>query len=406
MENNKFCVLDAFRGLAALVVVQYHIWPLFGRRLFPHGYLAVDFFFLLSGFVLTHSYQRRLDDGWAMRQFVETRIVRLYPLYLAGLAASVVLFAMRVAVHSPQGRNVGVYVWLLSLGVLFIPSVVAMAGYFPFLFPLNPPAWSLFYEMVINVCHARFGRRRPESFILGVVGVGAVALLGVALRFGSLDTGETPGQWPCALVRVTFAYSLGSLLSRRWKQGRVRLPSWPLLSSAGLVATFAIPTVWHRSLVDSVTVLVIFPAILLMGAAARPARWMVWPSVNLGRASYGIYVLHAPLVALQEQIWAHLRGRAAALESPWSGIVFLVSTVVIAILLDKVYDVPLRAWMKIRLERGWGARVEAVMVLPVLIKSAAQVGAAGASPIAAVYGLGRLPESGFAPPPGVLTGSE
>ena len=318
-KEHKFVVLDAFRGLAALVVVQYHVWQFFGRRIFPRGYLAVDFFFMLSGFVLTHSYQKRLDDGWTMRQFVETRMARLYPLYFAGLVVSLLLFLVRIAVHSPQGHGAGTYALLLALGVLFIPNPVVIVGYFPLIFPLNPPAWSLFYEMVINVCHARFGRRRSVAFLLMIAGVAAVMLAAMTLHVGSLDSGETAGQFGYALVRVTFAYTMGALLSRMWKAGIVRLPSLPLMASVLLLGAFAVPATWHAATVDIVTVLGVFPVILLMGAAAQPARWMIAPSLALGKVSYGVYVLHVPLIALGEQLWMHLRGRDAGLTHRGAG---------------------------------------------------------------------------------------
>jgi peptidoglycan/LPS O-acetylase OafA/YrhL len=90
----RFTLLDALRGIAALVVVQFHLHELFGRLIFPHGYLAVDFFFMLSGFVLRFAYQQRLDTGWSLSRFLRVRLIRLYPLYLLGLLLGLGMFLL------------------------------------------------------------------------------------------------------------------------------------------------------------------------------------------------------------------------------------------------------------------------------------------------------------------------
>jgi peptidoglycan/LPS O-acetylase OafA/YrhL len=83
-ERHSFQTLDALRGVAALVVVVHHNHPMFTWR--PHhGYLAVDLFFVLSGFVLSYAYQDRLDRGWPTIKFLRARLVRLAPLYLLAL---------------------------------------------------------------------------------------------------------------------------------------------------------------------------------------------------------------------------------------------------------------------------------------------------------------------------------
>lgn len=344
-KSHKFVVLDAFRGVAALIVVAYHIAPMFGGHPFGHGYLAVDFFFMLSGFVLTHSYQGRLDQGWGLLSFLKTRVARLYPLYFAGMVLSLLLFAAHILTRSPQAENPARYFLLLILGVFFIPSPVHIAGFFPFIFPLNPPAWSLFYEMVVNALHAAFGRRRTRWFLIIVSIVAGACLVGMTLTFGSLDAGETLEQFGYALVRVVFAYTIGSLLCRLWKRGLIRLPSMPLPAMLLLLAAFALPVGWHRAVVDIATTLFVFPCVLLMGATATPTRWMVQPSLILGRASYGIYVLHVPLAALAAQIWFRVRQHSVVADAPWSGLVLSSVIVVLVLIVDRIYDLPARRWM-------------------------------------------------------------
>ncbi len=87
----KFTVLDGLRGVAALCVVQTHTQDLLLGDTLPTAYLAVDLFFLLSGFVLAHAYEERLRQGMTLHRFMLARLVRLYPLYLAGIAIAVPL---------------------------------------------------------------------------------------------------------------------------------------------------------------------------------------------------------------------------------------------------------------------------------------------------------------------------
>jgi len=91
-----------------------------------------------------------------------------------------------------------------------------------------------------------------------------------------------------------------------------------------------------------------------LGAAAKPIRWMVQPSLVLGRASYGIYVLHAPFAQLWRQIWIHVRGHSIEHDSPWSGLALVVGIIFFVLMLDRFYDVPARRWLadKLHLTRA------------------------------------------------------
>jgi peptidoglycan/LPS O-acetylase OafA/YrhL len=115
-RRHSFVILDALRGVAAAAVVTVHA-PLFFHSVATPGsvpdasghapmtgplfeaYLAVDFFFLLSGFVLAHAYGEKLNDGMTSCQFMRCRLIRLYPLYL--LALVIVHGRLRIFVRSP-----------------------------------------------------------------------------------------------------------------------------------------------------------------------------------------------------------------------------------------------------------------------------------------------------------------
>lgn len=152
--RGHFLTLDALRGVAALAVLVLHMPPLTG--LVFHAYLAVDLFFIMSGFVIAHAYERRLLAGWSPGDFIRTRVVRLWPLYLLGTAVGAAVFA------GVAGDAVGFAV----LGVLVAAAVVMMPlplGAEVQIFDLNRPAWSLFFEMVANVLYAAFARACPTG---------------------------------------------------------------------------------------------------------------------------------------------------------------------------------------------------------------------------------------------------
>jgi peptidoglycan/LPS O-acetylase OafA/YrhL len=81
---HQFATLDGLRGVAAIAVTSLHFRFELGKFLLPHSYLAVDFFFVLSGFVLAYAYEDRLSEGMKPIQFLRLRVIRLYPLYLIG----------------------------------------------------------------------------------------------------------------------------------------------------------------------------------------------------------------------------------------------------------------------------------------------------------------------------------
>lgn len=84
--KRRFVTLDAMRGIAALVVVGRHFTDASGGHAAQFSYLAVDVFFLLSGFVLSLSYRRRFDAGMSAAEFMKLRVIRLYPLYFVGIS--------------------------------------------------------------------------------------------------------------------------------------------------------------------------------------------------------------------------------------------------------------------------------------------------------------------------------
>jgi peptidoglycan/LPS O-acetylase OafA/YrhL len=351
-KSHKFATLDGLRGIAALAVLQFHTHYLFGHSLFPEGYLAVDFFFLLSGFVIAYAYQEKLDGGMSTMSFFKMRIARLYPLYFLGLLIGIAFSVVQMHVGSSQHTARGITV-LAVLGAFWIPAVVTFAGFSATSFPLNLPAWSLFYEISVNVGHALFFRRRGFRSIGAVVVVSGLALVFSARRLGSMDCGVNHSQILYAFPRVIFSYFLGGLLFMLWKDGRLNFKIPSLVSALILLVVLAVPVSRPRQVpYDLIVTLLVFPVLIIASISAEPPKRLLKLSQALGTSSYAIYVLHVPIRQFFERSWTHIAGHEAVFDAPWPGIVLLLLIVVFALIADRFYDLPARTYLRQRLLRS------------------------------------------------------
>lgn len=345
---HKFVTLDALRGIAAIVVVFFHIYRIGIPSLFPHGYLAVDFFFMLSGFVLTYAYQDRLDTGLSTFAFLKMRVARLYPLFGLGMVLGILFFLARDYLGKGGSYvSIKVLVSLATSGFLLLPVAGPLTTVFDLAFPLNKPAWSLFDELAVNTFHALLGRRRSTAILLFVVTLAWAGTVASTLRYGSMDFGAYRSQVLPAIVRTIFGYTVGIILLRFWRIGKWCPRSSFLVPCIMLVAVFMVhvPLRW-TAFYDLGVTSVVMPFILLFGASSAPPAALVVPFEKLGLASYAIYIIHFPLFGFFGQIWAHLTGRAAEDYAPWSGMLFVVLILGAAITADQFYDLPARAFLR------------------------------------------------------------
>jgi peptidoglycan/LPS O-acetylase OafA/YrhL len=335
--------LDALRGVASLVVLAYHLTQVrLAPALVPHGYLAVDFFFMLSGFVIAHAYEARLRTGLSLREFVVVRAIRLYPLAALGALLGTLVLLIK---HHVAPERVGSVAQILASGAfnaLLLPTFLgADASRGGDLFPGNGPLWSLFFEGLANLgwaaCLAAAGMAGLTATTLVCGAVFAIALfLGGGANIGwDLATGLL------GLPRVGYGFLLGALLYR-WRGlqhggPRMSVPGLPL----ALIGVLAAPaSVWW----DALSLFLLLPLILVLavnGSASGFTRW-------LGELSYPLYVLHFPLLALAA-------GMQRSILQNWSA--FLLCTVAcgVALLVSSValycYDRPVRSWLMRRLGR-------------------------------------------------------
>jgi peptidoglycan/LPS O-acetylase OafA/YrhL len=362
-EKQHYVILDGLRGVASLVIIVFHLFEAYAqndpqRQIINHGYLAVDFFFVLSGFVIAHAYDGRWErmTPW---EFCKRRLVRLQPMVVIGSLIGAALFGFQHYSIYPKAADASVWQvsLALALGCLLIPMPKSMdiRGWDE-TYPLNGPAWSLFYEYYANLLYA-FGIRRFSNRGLGIiVGLSAIALVQLAV-FG--DRGDLIGGWSLDLpglhvgfVRVFFPFFAGVLLNRLGKT--IRLKRAFAISSLLLIAAFALPRLggtdemWLNGLYDAVCVIVIFPVIVMIGAGEMASQSR---SVRIARVfgvlSYPVYITHYPLIYIYTG-WV-----ADAHVPPFEGAIVGVGTFALSIAIAfaclKLFDEPARRWLSRRM---------------------------------------------------------
>jgi peptidoglycan/LPS O-acetylase OafA/YrhL len=333
--TERYELLDGLRGEAAFAVLAHHMLRHLPGSPFAQAYLAVDFFFLLSGFVIGAAYERRLTTTLSFRSYARIRLIRLYPMVLLGAA----LGAGVVLVEGSE-YNLG---WLLLLELLFVPFMGNPAA----VYTLNSVQWSLLFEFFANFLHAAFCRALSTGVLVAVVVLSGAGLIACDFFFGSLGVGWSRETFGGGFFRVAFSFAFGLLLFRlKAARGLPRAPLAWLLVPIGLGAALAAPRI--PTLPDTVFVMVFFPALLALGAGAALPKRLRGLAIWAGAVSYPLYAIHVPLLGAADLILpadATLPVRAAL--SLTTGLLI----VLIAWGVERFYDRPIR-------ERAFASRTK------------------------------------------------
>ena len=316
-QTDRFIALDGLRGIAAIAVMLFHA----SRASMPGGYLAVDFFFCLSGFVMALAFGERLAQGLSFRGFARARFARLYPMMLVGGLLGILL----------HGGNPNI--------LLLVPDIMSDG-----LFPTNPPFWSLLAEVLANAAFALVLASLSTRRLVAVAAVSG-ALLAYAILSGPWPR-ELGSHWlgaGWAVPRTLYSFTMGMLLYRWHAQAA------PVRRSAKLA--LAMPLVLlgasyfggeERALWDTLAILVVLPALVWVGTRYEMPFPRFWQ--RMGALSYPLYCIHVPLIALADDVPTRLV--IAALLVP------------AALALDAFYDRPVRNWLAKRLARPRPSPVE------------------------------------------------
>lgn len=314
-------LLDALRGVAALMVVCYHVCEGFAfAGGFPvieginHGYLAVDFFFLLSGFVVSYAYDSRWATTLTLPAFFKRRLIRLHPMVVMGTLCGLAAFCLQGGTQwdgtqsSPWAVTLSVCCALLLLPVW--PGSAAEVRGNGEMFPLNGPAWSLFFEYVGNLLYALLIRRLSLRVLklwvlLCGLGYGLFASLDAA-GYGHMGVGWTLQgiNLPGGLLRMLFPFSFGMLLARTFRPRPLRGAFW--IAALLLVALLLVPCIPGQlgilslnGLYETACVCVAFPLVLHIAASGQASdAGTSRLSRFLGDISYPLYLTHYPFMYL------------------------------------------------------------------------------------------------------------
>ena len=347
--RHAFATLDAMRGVAALGVVAMHfrqlpdpMWQ--GLYAFKSGYLAVDLFFVLSGFVLGFAYDERLRHGMALADFTAVRLIRLMPMIVFGAMVAVVAQLL-----SPEAGP-GPLAIGTGLSIVVVPNPWSWNRY---MFPLNVPQWSLFLELAINLAYAAAILLVSRRWLAALIGGGALAIVGCAITYKGVNGGVAWDTLHVGMARVIFSFAVGLALARtrhRWQPSCPSLPGWGVVAALALALMVPCP-MRYRWLYDAGFVIVGSPALVILGSVASTGVRTGRVAALLATMSYPLYAIHMPIVELMKRV-----DTAGTIEGRWIAIAALLCLPPISVALARWYDEPVRRWLsalrRARVARG------------------------------------------------------
>ena len=402
-----YILLDGLRGVAALMVLWYHVFEGFAFakgsviETFNHGHLGVDFFFLLSGFVISYAY----DDRWrkpisqrdnettsqqvqgqsmSLKSFFKRRLIRLHPMLVMGAFIGLICFFIQGGVKWDGTSTPFHWVMIAFVLTLFFIPAYPGASYDirgnAEMFPLNGPSWSLFFEYIGNILYALFIRKLSNKMLGLLVGVtGILWIWFVAFDISGYDMigiGWTLDavNFFGGLLRMMFPFTLGMLMARRFMSQRVNKSTsqqvetqkstansqqskflkrnifW--IATIVLFALFSVQyfpktsTVSVNGIYELFCIMIVFPLIVWIAASSDSAqsKFTLKLSKFLGDLSYPLYIVHYPVMYVF-YAWL-IKNQYFTLAETWQMVILVLTVcIVLAYACLKLYDEPIRKWL-------------------------------------------------------------
>ena len=360
--KNHYVVLDGLRGVASLMVLAFHLCEPFShgnpvKQVINHGYLAVDFFFMLSGFVIAYAY----DDRWTRMtqwEFYKRRLIRLQPMVIMGSLIGAAFFYFQKGPAFPLIATTPVWKMLLVMlvGCTLLPLPISMdiRGWQE-MHPLDGPAWSLFFEYIANILYG-LGLRKLSNKALGVfVFLAGIFLLQFAV-FGR--GGDLIGGWALnakqlhiGFARLLFPFFAGILLCRLG--ARIQLKGAFGISSLLLLVALSLPRFggtqhhWMNGLYEALCIILLFPVIVAIGAGEKRVEGLsIRVARFFGDLSYPLYITQYPLIYIYTG-WVE-RAKPTGAQGVLPALLVATAAITIAYTSLKFYDEPVRRWLSSR----------------------------------------------------------
>lgn len=350
-SKRHFEILDGLRGIAAVAVVIFHfmefVTPDYSDNFIAHAYLAVDFFFCLSGFVIAYAYDSKLQN-LGVAAFIKLRLIRLHPLVIAGSVLGLLTFVLDPFSNLFAAYGWGKTVVMFLASCLLIPYPVVHERYFN-LFHLNPPTWSLFWEYVANLAYALVLYKLRNKFLWLLTLLAAAALCYEAYASGYLGVGWGGDNVRGGAVRVFYSFLAGIVVYR--SNGMIKSRCGFVWLSVLLAAAFLIPfSATYNRIIDPLIVLVYFPFLVALGAGASLSPQVAKLCKFSGEISYPLYMVHYPF------LWVFLSYLEA--KKPALSQLQCIVPIAVLLLIGLAYfvlhflDLPIRTHFKNRLKRS------------------------------------------------------
>lgn len=369
----RYEILDGLRGVAAMIVVAFHLFETYSKgpasQILNHGYLAVDFFFVLSGFVIGYAY----DDRWGKMTtwgFFKRRLVRLHPMVIMGTFIGTLLFFFGDCKDFPLIHETSwqTLVAMMFLGFTMLPATPKMdiRGWAE-TNPINGPTWSLQWEYIANILYATVIRHFSKTLLSVFLIFAAFLTLNLAMNWDVFNVFSgrdyavytVIGGWSTAsdqlcigISRLLYPFFAGLLISRVNKLIKVKAGFW--WCSLLVAALLVMPRIggedypWMNGVYESIAILVLFPLIVSMGAGSSVTGRSVCVCKFLGEISYPLYITHYPLIYAQMG-WARSHPDAPLGTHIFVGISMFLLAIAMSYSALKLYDIPVRNWLK----RNW-----------------------------------------------------
>lgn len=346
-SKKHFEILDGLRGIAALAVVVFHFmeWAYtdFSKNFIAHGFLAVDFFFCLSGFVIAYAYDDRISKMGIM-EFFKARIIRLHPLVILGSVLGLLAFLFDPFGGHPELYSTGKIVLTFLCSMLLIPLPIIEDRGFN-LFSFNAPSWSLFWEYIANIIYAVVLYRIKRNLLLFLTVVAGVVLVFVANRSGNLLGGWSGLTFFDGAARIAYSFLAGLLIYRS---------NWIVKNNLGflgiavlLILAFVMPFSKWNWVTEPLVVIIYFPLLVALGAGATLKTSFRKLCLFSGKISYPLYMTHYAVLWMFGNYYLSHKPNTEQLA--YIILIALVLLVALAYLVMKFYDVPVRKY----LNRKW-----------------------------------------------------